>query len=107
MLKFEKFFAVTFGFLLLLTVGTMYLSVIRGEGLIRPEALVFYTIVFIGYAFTLRYVWGREVKVELEQAELEKKLALEEAQKHKEELEKIKKEFEEYKKKILQEAKKE
>ncbi len=107
MLKFEKFFAITMFFLLLLTVGTMYLSYIRGEGLIRPEALVFYTIIFIGYAYTLKYVWGREVQVELEQAEKEKQLALQEAAKHKEELEKIKKEFEEFKRKILEQSKKE
>ncbi len=102
MIKFVKFFAITFLFLIVLTVGFMYLSVMKGEGVIRPEAVVFYTIIFLGYGFTLWYVWGKEKKVEIEQAMLEKKLAEEEAQKHKEELERIKKEFEEFKKKIEQ-----
>ncbi len=102
MIKFEKFFAITFLFLIVIAVGFMYFSIFVGEGVIRSEAVVFYTIVFIGYAFTLWYVWGKEKKVELEQAMLEKKLAEQEARKHKEELEKIKKEFEEFKKKIEQ-----
>ncbi len=100
MIKFVKFFAITFLFLIVLTVGFMYLSVLTGEGVIRPAAIVFYTIVFIGYGFTLWYVWGKEKQVEIEQAMIEKKLAEEEARKHKEELAKIKKEFEEYRKKI-------
>ncbi len=100
MLKFVKFFGITFFFLLVLTVGSMYISILRGEGLIRPEAVVFYTIVFFGYGFTLWYVFHKEKQLEIEQAEMEKKLALEEAQKYKDELEKIKKAFEEYKKKI-------
>ena len=102
MIKFEKFFAITFLFLIILAVGFMYLSVFREEAAIRPEAIVFYTIVFIGYAFTLWYVWGKEKKVEIEQAMIEKKLAEEEAQKHREELERIKREFEGFKKKIEQ-----
>ena len=100
MLKFVKFFGITFFFLLVLTVGSMYISILRGEGLIRPEAVIFYTIVFFGYGFTLWYVFHKEKQLEIEQAEMEKKLALEEAQKYKDELEKIKKAFEEYKKKI-------
>ncbi len=100
MIKFVKFFGITFLFLLVLTVGSMYISVLRGEGLIRPEAVVFYTIIFFGYGFTLWYVFHKEKQLEIEQAQIEKKLALEEAQKYKEELEKIKKEFEEYKKKL-------
>lgn len=100
MFKFVKFFGITFFFLLVLTVGSMYISILRGEGLIRPEAVVFYTIVFFGYGFTLWYVFHKEKQLEIEQAEMEKKLALEEAQKYKDELEKIKKAFEEYKKKI-------
>jgi hypothetical protein len=83
----------------------MYLSTLKGEGLIRPVALIFYTAVFIGYALTLKYVWSKDIQVELEQAEMEKKMALEEAQKHKDELEKIKKEFEEFKRKITEESK--
>ncbi len=100
MFKFVKFFGITFFFLLVLTVGSMYISILRGENLIRPEAIVFYTIVFLGYGFTLWYVFHKEKQLELEQAELEKKFALEEAKKHKEELEKLKREFEEYKRKI-------
>ena len=100
MFKFVKFFGITFFFLLVLTVGSMYISILRGEGLIRPEAVVFYTIVFFGYGFTLWYVFHKEKQLEIEQAEMEKKLALEEAQKYKDEIEKIKKAFEEYKKKI-------
>ena len=100
MIKFVKFFGITFLFLLVLTVGSMYISVLRGEGFIRPEAVIFYTIIFFGYGFTLWYVFHKEKQLEIEQAQIEKKLALEEAQKYKEELEKIKKEFEEYKKKL-------
>ncbi len=100
MIKFTKFFAITMFFLLILAVGSMYVSVITGEGVIRPQALVFYTFVLLGYSFTLFYVWNREKQVEIQQLELEKKLALEELEKHKKELEEIKKRFEEYEKKV-------
>ncbi|NPA53316.1 MAG: hypothetical protein GXO21_01460 [Aquificae bacterium] len=104
MIKFVKFFGITFFFILVLTVGSMYLSVLRGEGVIRPEAVVFYTIVFFGYGLTLMYVWRKEKEIEIEQARKELELAKQEAAKHKEELEKLKKEFEEYKKWIEQQS---
>jgi uncharacterized membrane protein YobD (UPF0266 family) len=104
MIKFTKFFGITFFFILVLTVGSMYLSVLRGEGLIRPEAVIFYTIVFFGYGLTLMYVWKKEKEIELQQAQKELELARQEAQQHKEELEKLKKEFEEYKKWIEQQT---
>ena len=100
MIKFTKFFAITMFFLIFLAVGSMYVSILNNEGVIRPQAVVFYTIVLLGYSFTLFYVWNREKQVEIEQIELEKKLALEELEKHKKELEKIKKKFEEYERKI-------
>ena len=100
MIKFTKFFGITLFFLIILSVGSMYVSILTDEGVIRPQAVVFYTIVLIGYSFTLFYVWNREKQVELEQLELEKRLALEEAKKYKDELEKIKNEFEEFKKKL-------
>ena len=100
MIKFTKFFAITMFFLLILAVGSMYVSILNNEGVIRPQAVVFYTIVLLGYSFTLFYVWNREKQVEIEQIELEKKLALEELEKHKKELEEVKKKFEEYEKKI-------
>ena len=62
--------------------------------------MFFNTLVFIGYALTLRYVWSKDVQIEIEQAKKEMELAKIEAQKHKEELEKIKKEFEEFKKSL-------
>ncbi len=104
MVKFTKFFGITFFFILVLTVGSMYLSVLRGEGLIRPEAVVFYTIVFFGYGLTLMYVWKKEKEIEIQQAQKELELAKQEAQQHKEELEKLKKEFEEYKKWVEQQT---
>ncbi len=100
MIKFVKFFGITLFFLITLTVGTMYISVLRGEGLIRPEAVIFYTIVFFGYGFTLWYVFHKEKQLEIEQAEMAKRLALEEVQKYKKELESLKKELEEYKRKL-------
>ena len=102
MVKFVKFFGITFFFILLLLVGSMYLSILRGENLIRPQAVVFYTIVFFGYGLTLLYVWNKEKEIEIEQAKKELELAKQEAQMHKEELEKLKKEFEEYKKWVEQ-----
>jgi uncharacterized membrane-anchored protein YhcB (DUF1043 family) len=104
MIKFVKFFGITMFFILLLLVVSLYLSILHGEGLVRPVAVVFYTAIFIGYALTLRYVWKKEVQIELEQARMEAELARQEAEKHREELEKIKKEFEEYRKKIEGEA---
>ncbi len=106
MIKFTKFFAITMFFLLILAVGSMYISIVNNEGVIRPAAVVFYTIVLLGYSFTLFYVWNREKQVEIEQIELEKKLALEELEKHKNELEKHKKELEEVKKKFEEYEKK-
>ena len=41
MIRFVKFFGITLFFILLLTVVSMYLSIIQGEGLIRPVAVVF------------------------------------------------------------------
>ena len=79
----------------------MYLSIIKHESLIRPEAIVFYTIILIGYALTLKYVWEKEIHIELEQTKKELELVRLEAEKHKEELEKIKKEFENYKKNLI------
>ena len=98
MIKFVKFFGITFFFILVLTVGSMYLSILKGEGLIRPAAVVFYTIVFFGYGFTLIYVWKKEKELEIQQAKMELEMAKQEAEKHRTELEKLKKEFEEYKK---------
>ncbi len=100
MIRFVKFFGITLFFILLLTVVSMYLSLIYGEGLVRPVIVLFYTLIFIGYALTLRYVWKREVQIEIEQARKEMELAKMEVQKHKEELEKLKKEFEEFRKKV-------
>ncbi len=102
MVKFVKFFGITFFFILLLLVGSIYLSILRGEDLIRPAAVVFYTIVFFGYGLTLIYVWKKEKEIEIEQAKKELELAKQEAQMHKEELEKLRKEFEEYKKWVEQ-----
>jgi len=99
-IKFVKFFGITMFFILLMVLATMYLSIFKGEGLVRPVAVVFYTIIFIGYALTLRYVWHKEIQIEIQQARMEAELAKQEAEKHKEELEKIKKEFEEFKRKI-------
>lgn len=98
MVKFVKFFGITFLFILILLIGSMYLSIIKGEGLIRPAAVVFYTIVFFGYGFTLIYVWKKEKDLEIQQAKMELEMAKQEAEKHRTELEKLKKEFEEYKK---------
>ncbi|WP_457638728.1 hypothetical protein [Persephonella sp.] len=100
MIKFVKFFGITMFFLILLTVVSMYLSIVKGEGLIRPEALFFYTVILVGYALTLKYVWDKEVQIEIEQARKEMELAKMEAEKHREELEKLKKAFEEYRKKL-------
>ncbi|MBK3331605.1 hypothetical protein GWK41_00830 [Persephonella atlantica] len=100
MIRFVKFFGITLFFILLLTVASMYLSLIYEEGLVRPVALVFYILIFIGYALTLRYVWKREVQIEIEQARKEMEIAKVEAQRHREELEKLKKEFEEFRKKV-------
>ena len=100
MIKFVKFFGITMFFILLLIVVSMYLSVLKGEGLVRPVAVIFYTAILIGYALTLRYVWQKEVQIELQQAKIEAEMARREAEKHKEELEKIKKEFEEFRRKL-------
>ncbi len=105
MIKFVKFFGITLFFILLLTVASMYLSIIYGEGLIRPVAVIFYTVIFVGYALTLRYVWKKEVQIEIEQARKEMELAKMEAQRHREELERLKKEFEEFRKKLEGESK--
>jgi len=80
MIKFVKFFGITMFFILILTVVSMYLSIYRGEGLIRPTAVIFYTAVFIGYALTLRYVWQKEVQIELQQAKIEAEIARKEAE---------------------------
>ncbi|WP_456382503.1 hypothetical protein [Persephonella sp.] len=104
MIKFVKFFGITMLFLILLTVVSMYLSIIKHEGLIRPEAVIFYTIILIGYALTLKYVWDKEVQIEIEQARKELELAKMEAEKHREELEKLRKAFEEYRRKVEGEA---
>ncbi len=82
----------------------MYLSVITEEGLIKPTALFFYTIVLIGYGLTLIYIWGREKNIELEQARIELEMAKREAENHKKELEQLKREFEEFKKRIAKET---
>lgn len=100
MINFTKFFAITMFFLILLSVGSMYMSILNNEGVIRPQAVIFYTIILFGYSFTLFYVWNREKQVEISQLELEKKLALEELENYKSKLEEIKKEFDKYKKKI-------
>ncbi|MDQ7056722.1 MAG: hypothetical protein Q9M89_09845 [Persephonella sp.] len=83
MIKFVKFFGITLFFILLLTVVSMYLSIVYGEGMVRPVAVIFYTSIFIGYALTLRYVWKKEVQIEIEQARKEMEFAKMEAQKHK------------------------
>lgn len=100
MINFTKFFAITMFFLILLSVGSMYMSILNNEGVIRPQAVIFYTIILFGYSFTLFYVWNREKQVEISQLELEKKLVLEELENYKSKLEEIKKEFDKYKKKI-------
>ncbi len=100
MIKFVKFFGVTMFFILLLVVVSMYLSMFKGEGLVRPVAVIFYTAIFIGYALTLKYVWQKEVQIEIQQAKMEAEMARQEAEKHKEELERIKKEFEEFRRKV-------
>ena len=100
MIKFVKFFGITMFFLLLLIVVSMYFSILKGEGLVRPAAVIFYTAIFIGYALTLRYVWQKEIQIELQQAKMEAEMARQEAKKHKEELERIRKEFEEFRTKI-------
>ncbi len=98
MVKFVKFFGITFFFILLFLVGSLYLSIIHQENLVRPAAVVFYTIVFFGYGLTLIYVFKKEKEIEIQQAKMELDLAKQEAEKHRQELEKLKKEFEEYKK---------
>lgn len=100
MIKFVKFFGITFFFILILLVGSLYLSIINQENLVRPAAVVFYTVVFFGYGLTLIYVWKKEKEIEIQQAKMEAEMAKREAQQHREELEKLKKEFEEFKRKI-------
>ncbi len=105
MVKFVKFFGITFFFVLVLLVGSLYLSILNQENLVRPAAVAFYTIVFFGYGLTLIYVLKKEKEIEVQQAKMELELAKQEAEKHKTELEKLKKEFEEYKKWVEEQLK--
>ncbi len=102
MVKFVKFFGITFLFVLIIVFVTLYVGFLK-EGTVRFGALLFYTIITVGYGLTLWYVLHREKSIEVEQAEIEKKLIMEELERHKEELEKIKKRFEEYEKKVEEE----